>query len=532
MRRSGRAPSARQRPGGPGQRAARADRTGPRPEVERLGEAALVGHRATTSGRPSGRRPSGVRRAPPRDQQDGPAGGSAASHAHRPRPRRRPRVGAHDQQRRRSHRATASADQGRRARGRSTTTVSWPRRAARQRLADRGGVERATRARPAAPGEHAPARRAGAAPRAATERSAVRAAGRARPSARPGASSRPSSRSTPGPSGSSVDDERRARAAPRPGRARTPKRRGPGAAGAADDADHGTPAPAGAASPRSVSSSTSQLGAAGSSTTSLGPDEPARRGTPRRPGAQRDDVHPRPRRGGAGGELASEVGADQHHRRGRPRRAAPRGVVEATSASTPAAAPSRSELVAQRRVGGDEQQRRGRGGRAAPSVRRGRERPRTRRTGLRTERHPRRLGTASRRRLWTPVAAESPTDWRHGLPRLASRPTAAFFDLDKTIIAKSSTLAFSKPFQAGGLISRARGAALAPTPSSSTSSAAPTTTRWRRCGRSCPQLCAGWDVATVREIVAETLHDVVDPLVYDEAVSPHRGAPRSPAATS
>ena len=32
--------------------------------------------------------------------------------------------------------------------------------------------------------------------------------------------------------------------------------------------------------------------------------------------------------------------------------------------------------------------------------------------------------------------------------------SAAFFDLDKTIIAKSSTLAFSKPFQAGGLISR------------------------------------------------------------------------------
>ena len=37
---------------------------------------------------------------------------------------------------------------------------------------------------------------------------------------------------------------------------------------------------------------------------------------------------------------------------------------------------------------------------------------------------------------------------------MASRPTAACFDLDKTIIAKSSTLAFSKPFQAGGLISR------------------------------------------------------------------------------
>jgi HAD superfamily hydrolase (TIGR01490 family) len=33
------------------------------------------------------------------------------------------------------------------------------------------------------------------------------------------------------------------------------------------------------------------------------------------------------------------------------------------------------------------------------------------------------------------------------------------------------------------------------------------------------QLCAGWDVATVRDIVADTLHNIVDPLVYDEAVS-------------
>ncbi len=35
-----------------------------------------------------------------------------------------------------------------------------------------------------------------------------------------------------------------------------------------------------------------------------------------------------------------------------------------------------------------------------------------------------------------------------------ARPTAAFFDLDKTIIARSSTFAFSKEFQASGLISR------------------------------------------------------------------------------
>ena len=31
---------------------------------------------------------------------------------------------------------------------------------------------------------------------------------------------------------------------------------------------------------------------------------------------------------------------------------------------------------------------------------------------------------------------------------------AAFFDLDKTIIAKSSTLAFGRPFYQGGLINR------------------------------------------------------------------------------
>src|SRR5215211_9284774 len=36
----------------------------------------------------------------------------------------------------------------------------------------------------------------------------------------------------------------------------------------------------------------------------------------------------------------------------------------------------------------------------------------------------------------------------------ADERVAAFFDLDKTIIAKSSTLAFSRPFFRGGLINR------------------------------------------------------------------------------
>ena len=33
-------------------------------------------------------------------------------------------------------------------------------------------------------------------------------------------------------------------------------------------------------------------------------------------------------------------------------------------------------------------------------------------------------------------------------------------------------------------------------------------------------MCTGWDVAQVREIVSETLHDIIDPIVYDEAGTP------------
>ena len=33
----------------------------------------------------------------------------------------------------------------------------------------------------------------------------------------------------------------------------------------------------------------------------------------------------------------------------------------------------------------------------------------------------------------------------------------------------------------------------------------------------------GWDVQTVKDIVADTLHHIVDPLVYDEAVGADRG---------
>lgn len=101
---------------------------------------------------------------------------------------------------------------------------------------------------------------------------------------------------------------------------------------------------------------------------------------------------------------------------------------------------------------------------------------------------------------------------------MPARRTAAFFDLDKTIIAKSSSLAFSKSFQAGGLISRRAVMRTAYAQFVFLSGGADHD-QMDRMRKFVTELCAGWDVATVREIVADTLHNTVDPLVYDEAVS-------------
>ena len=106
---------------------------------------------------------------------------------------------------------------------------------------------------------------------------------------------------------------------------------------------------------------------------------------------------------------------------------------------------------------------------------------------------------------------------RGGTSSRPPRRTAAFFDLDKTIIAKSSTMAFSKPFQAGGLISRR--AVLRSTYAQFVYVLGGADhDQMEKMRAFMSTLVAGWDVATVREIVADTLHNIVDPLVYDEAV--------------
>jgi HAD superfamily hydrolase (TIGR01490 family) len=94
---------------------------------------------------------------------------------------------------------------------------------------------------------------------------------------------------------------------------------------------------------------------------------------------------------------------------------------------------------------------------------------------------------------------------------------AAFFDLDKTIIAKSSVLAFGRPFYQGGLINR-RDVLRSAYAQFVFALSGADHDQIERMRAYLTSLSAGWDVHQVREIVSETLHDIIAPLVYNEAV--------------
>lgn len=106
----------------------------------------------------------------------------------------------------------------------------------------------------------------------------------------------------------------------------------------------------------------------------------------------------------------------------------------------------------------------------------------------------------------------------------ATGRVAAFFDLDKTIIARSSTLAFSKPFFREGLINR-RAVLKSTYAQFLFLLAGADDDQMARMRAHITALSAGWDVEQVRAIVEETLHDIVNPLVYREAtelIAEHR----------
>lgn len=105
---------------------------------------------------------------------------------------------------------------------------------------------------------------------------------------------------------------------------------------------------------------------------------------------------------------------------------------------------------------------------------------------------------------------------------------AAFFDLDKTVIAKASMVAFGRPFYAEGLISR-RHVVRALWGHLVFMHLGASEQKLARIRESVLRLTRGWDQQHVRRIVRETLESVVEPIIYAEAaelIAEHRAAGR------
>jgi HAD superfamily hydrolase (TIGR01490 family) len=107
--------------------------------------------------------------------------------------------------------------------------------------------------------------------------------------------------------------------------------------------------------------------------------------------------------------------------------------------------------------------------------------------------------------------------------------SAAFFDLDKTIIATSSTLALGRTFYAAGLIGR-RDVVKGAYARFVYHLGGVDADRMDRMRDGLANTVTGWDAAQVRAIVADALFELIDPLVYDEAaalIEEHRAAGRA-----
>jgi HAD superfamily hydrolase (TIGR01490 family) len=107
-----------------------------------------------------------------------------------------------------------------------------------------------------------------------------------------------------------------------------------------------------------------------------------------------------------------------------------------------------------------------------------------------------------------------------------AQPVAVFFDLDKTVIAKSSTLAFARPFYQHGLISRSD-ALRSVVGHLVFRIAGANHHQMERIRDWVSGLCRGWPVDRVTEIVARYLDELILPYVYAEAralIDAHRDA--------
>jgi len=116
------------------------------------------------------------------------------------------------------------------------------------------------------------------------------------------------------------------------------------------------------------------------------------------------------------------------------------------------------------------------------------------------------------------MADQQPTDPSHAAhPRARRARAAAFFDLDKTIIATSSATAFSRGFLAQGLLTRRSVVASAYAQLAYLLGGADEAST-ERLRAHLSRTVVGWDVDQVSTIVRETLHESIDPTVYAEAV--------------
>ena len=106
--------------------------------------------------------------------------------------------------------------------------------------------------------------------------------------------------------------------------------------------------------------------------------------------------------------------------------------------------------------------------------------------------------------------------------------SAAFFDLDKTVIAKSSALAFGRPFYRDGLITR-RDVVKSAYAQLMFRLGGTDDQSMARIRDYLATLCKGWPVDQVGQIVTETLHELINPYIYAEAaalIDEHQAAGR------
>ncbi|HEY9484722.1 MAG TPA: HAD-IB family hydrolase [Micromonosporaceae bacterium] len=105
---------------------------------------------------------------------------------------------------------------------------------------------------------------------------------------------------------------------------------------------------------------------------------------------------------------------------------------------------------------------------------------------------------------------------------------AAFFDLDKTVIAKSSALAFGRPFYRERLINR-RDVIKSAYAQLMFKLGGADDAQIARIRDHLATLCKGWSVEQVEQIVNETLAELISPYIYAEAaalIEEHRSAGR------